>query len=107
MPPLQAVFQTVPLSLGDWVYIICITSSVLILDELRKLWNSARSSKQGLVPALLSRVCGRGRKRLRYGYARVKGASTDDYKRTDAMQPDTARAPMMGGTGSPRRPAAV
>lgn len=35
-PPLQAVFQTVPLSLGDWVRILSVASTVLIADELRK-----------------------------------------------------------------------
>lgn len=106
-PPLQAVFQTVPLSLGDWAYIVAIASTVLLLDEGRKLLQSARRSKQALLPALLSRLCGRGRKRLRYGYARVTGAApADDYKRTDAVQPDSARgATEAVCTGSARRPA--
>jgi hypothetical protein len=92
-PPLQAVFQTVPLSAGDWVYILAIASTVLLTDELRKALNAARVRNQPLLPALLSRLCGSGRKRLRYGYARMTGSSSaDDYKRTDG-----------GGGGSPRR----
>ena len=95
-PPLQAVFQTVPLSLWDWLYITCIASTVLLVDEARKLLRAARSAKQALVPSLLARVCGRGRKKLRYGYARLVagaggGAGADDYKRTDSLQPDSAR----------------
>jgi magnesium-transporting ATPase (P-type) len=31
--PLQAVFQTVPLALADWVYIIAIASTVLLTRE--------------------------------------------------------------------------
>ncbi len=107
-PPLQAVFQTVPLSAWDWVYITSIASTVLLVDEARKLLRAARSAKQALVPSLLARVCGRGRKRLRYGYARLLvagggggggagGGGADDYKRTDSLQPDSAR--LGGGAG--------
>ena len=101
-PPLQAIFQTVPLSLGDWAYIVAIASTVLIVDEVRKLLSSARTAKQPLLGALLSRLCGRGRKKLRYGYARMMTmtGSDGDYKRTDQVQPDVLR----GAAGSPRRP---
>ncbi|RQM16416.1 hypothetical protein DD237_003400 [Peronospora effusa] len=37
-PPLQATFQTEALTFGDLVYICCIASTVLIFDEVRKLW---------------------------------------------------------------------
>ena len=35
-PPLQAVFQTVPLSFTDWAKILTVSSTVLVADELRK-----------------------------------------------------------------------
>lgn len=35
-PPLQAVFQTVPLSLADWSRILAVASTVLLADEARK-----------------------------------------------------------------------
>ncbi len=34
--PSQAIFQTVSLSFGDWVYVTSIASTVLWVDELRK-----------------------------------------------------------------------
>lgn len=37
-PPLQATFQTEALTLGDLLYICCIASSVLVIDEIRKWW---------------------------------------------------------------------
>lgn len=37
-PPLQVTFQTEALSLSDLAYVTCIASSVLVFDELRKLW---------------------------------------------------------------------
>lgn len=36
-PPLQEIFQTEALSLGDLFYILCLTSSLLLLDTARKL----------------------------------------------------------------------
>ena len=49
-PLLQAVFQTEALSMGDFLYIMMITCTVWVLDELRE-WNVARqpihSSSQG------------------------------------------------------------
>lgn len=35
-PPLQRVFQTVPLSFGDIVYIVGIASSMVVMDTIRK-----------------------------------------------------------------------
>ena len=37
-PPLQAVFQTEALSRGDLIFLATLTSSVLVLDELKKLF---------------------------------------------------------------------
>ena len=39
-PPLQAVFQTEALGAWDLLFLVAISSSVLILDEVRKLWRS-------------------------------------------------------------------
>lgn len=36
-PPLQAVFQTEALSLGDWLFLISLTSSVFVVSELKKV----------------------------------------------------------------------
>ena len=36
-PPLQAVFQTEALSLLDLLLLVCVASSVFIVDEIRKL----------------------------------------------------------------------
>ena len=36
LPPLQAVFQTEALSLGDLFLIVCLSSTVLLLDTVRK-----------------------------------------------------------------------
>eukprot|EP01138_Halocafeteria_seosinensis_P011953 gb/GECG01012216.1/.p1 GENE.gb/GECG01012216.1/~~gb/GECG01012216.1/.p1 ORF type:complete len:1233 (+),score=171.41 gb/GECG01012216.1/:1-3699(+) len=36
-PPLQAIFQTEALSLNDWVYLISVSSSILVYEELFKL----------------------------------------------------------------------
>lgn len=36
LPPLQAIFQTEALSFGDWLLIIALASSVLIVDEALK-----------------------------------------------------------------------
>mmetsp|Transcript_19746 Transcript_19746/g.31044 ORF Transcript_19746/g.31044 Transcript_19746/m.31044 type:complete len:223 (-) Transcript_19746:638-1306(-) len=36
LPPLQSVFQTEALSLGDLSWIVCLSSSVLLLDTVRK-----------------------------------------------------------------------
>jgi Ca2+-transporting ATPase len=34
--PAEAVFATVPLSISDWMLILPVSASILILDELRK-----------------------------------------------------------------------
>lgn len=36
LPPLQAVFQTEALSLSDLLFIVCLSSTVLLLDTIRK-----------------------------------------------------------------------
>ena len=36
-PPLQAVFQTEALTLWDILFLVCLSSSVFIVDEIRKL----------------------------------------------------------------------
>ena len=37
LPPAQILFRTAPLTLADWGWILLVSSSVFILDELRKL----------------------------------------------------------------------
>jgi magnesium-transporting ATPase (P-type) len=44
--PLQAVFQTEAISLGDWVYILTIASSVLWLEEAVKAYGRSREAAQ-------------------------------------------------------------
>lgn len=44
-PPLQAVFQTEPLNWTDILLLICVSSSVLFVDEVRKLVIRIRSKR--------------------------------------------------------------
>lgn len=44
-PPLQAVFQTEPLDWTDILLLICVSSSVLFVDEVRKLVIRIRSKR--------------------------------------------------------------
>lgn len=39
-PPLQAVFQTEALRAKDLLFLVAISSTVLIMDEVRKWWRS-------------------------------------------------------------------
>lgn len=45
LPFLQAVFKTAPLNLKELALLFGISSSVLIIDEVRKLWNRWRDSR--------------------------------------------------------------
>ncbi|TYZ63392.1 hypothetical protein PybrP1_000170 [[Pythium] brassicae (nom. inval.)] len=54
-PPLQATFHTEALSLGDLVYICCIASSVLVLDEARKWVDSRKRLHESLRAAGVSK----------------------------------------------------
>jgi Ca2+-transporting ATPase len=45
LPPLQKVFYTVPLGLGDWGMVVLVAAGVLVIEEVRKL----------VVPRLFSR----------------------------------------------------
>ena len=44
-PPLQAVFQTEPLDWTDILLLMCVSSSVLFVDEVRKLVIRIRSKR--------------------------------------------------------------
>ncbi len=46
--PAQAIFDTTALSLGDWGLAVAVASSVLLLEEARKLL--ARMARGGLLP---------------------------------------------------------
>ena len=48
-PPLQSAFQTESLTLLDILYILCISSSVFIVDELRKLHARRPLLRQGSI----------------------------------------------------------
>ncbi|MBI4600296.1 HAD-IC family P-type ATPase [Candidatus Uhrbacteria bacterium] len=41
-PPLQAVLHTVPLTAGDWLVCIGVASSVIVAEELRKLFSQIK-----------------------------------------------------------------
>ena len=45
-PPLQAVFQTEALHCTDILLLICLASSVFLVDEIRKLVIRARSRRK-------------------------------------------------------------
>ena len=36
-PPLQTLFHTVPLSLAEWFLIIAVASSIIVVEEVRKM----------------------------------------------------------------------
>lgn len=38
VPCMQTIFKTIPLSLHDWVVICAVSSSIVLFEELRKLW---------------------------------------------------------------------
>jgi Ca2+-transporting ATPase len=38
VPGLQAIFKTVPLSIHDWIIICSVSSSIILCEELRKLF---------------------------------------------------------------------
>jgi hypothetical protein len=44
LPPLQSVFQTEALSFGDLLLIVCLSSTVLLLDTIRKKFLSSYCS---------------------------------------------------------------
>ncbi|KAF2358893.1 P-type ATPase [Trinorchestia longiramus] len=45
LPFLQWVFQTEALRLSDWLYLVCLTSSVLIVSEVRKMLSKIRHTR--------------------------------------------------------------
>ncbi|KAI1931971.1 High affinity Ca2+/Mn2+ P-type ATPase-like protein [Ophidiomyces ophidiicola] len=47
LPILQDVFQTEPLSAGDLISLLCISSSVFWVDEIRKFWATQRWRRGG------------------------------------------------------------
>lgn len=51
-PPLQEIFQTEALTLGDLVYIFFLTSSLLLLDTVRKVWFRPAQPTGGEYPTL-------------------------------------------------------
>lgn len=48
IPFFQNIFKTEGLSLGDLAFLICISSSVFIIDEARKYWGKKNSQKEAL-----------------------------------------------------------
>ena len=50
LPLLQSVFQTCALSVTDLLFLVTIASSVLVLDETRKLIAKFLHSEQRLIP---------------------------------------------------------
>lgn len=54
-PPLQEVFQTEALSIGDLLYIVALSSSVLMLDTLRKKYYSNFSSTDTYIMKAISK----------------------------------------------------
>jgi Ca2+-transporting ATPase len=76
LPPLQAVFQTEAISVGDWAYIVAITSLVLWADEARKLW----ARREGVLALAAVGSWFRGRRRVRHGFS---FGSNAEHKRTD------------------------
>jgi Ca2+-transporting ATPase len=38
IPCMQQIFKTMPLSLTDWLLAVAVSSSILIVEEIRKYW---------------------------------------------------------------------
>lgn len=47
-PILQSVFKTVPLNINEWILIISVASSIILVEEIRKLIYRIYSKKQSL-----------------------------------------------------------
>lgn len=79
LPPLQSVFQTEALSLGDLFLIVCLSSTVLLLDTIRKKFFQKYTSdtwKVGSISRFGKMSTGKGKKRdgkVRRKKAGVKG----------------------------------
>ncbi|MEM0342729.1 MAG: HAD-IC family P-type ATPase [Thermoplasmata archaeon] len=52
LPPLRTALGTVPLSLSEWAFVIAVSASILVVDELRKLVQSRMSNRLGKGTAL-------------------------------------------------------
>ena len=61
LPPLQAVFQTEALSLGDLFWIVSLSSSVLLLDTIRKKFLQQYFSDNSRMRSLFKRKDSSGR----------------------------------------------
>ena len=49
VPPLQWVFQTEALHASDWLYLVGLASTVLLVSELRKFADRRQEYAQGLL----------------------------------------------------------
>ncbi|XP_027218715.1 calcium-transporting ATPase type 2C member 1 isoform X1 [Penaeus vannamei] len=49
MPFLQWVFQTEGLHITDWIYLLCLTSTVLLVSELRKFLDRRQEYSKGIL----------------------------------------------------------
>ena len=43
-PPLQGIFHTVPLALSEWLLIISVAFSIIVIEEIRKFFMRRRVS---------------------------------------------------------------
>jgi magnesium-transporting ATPase (P-type) len=96
LAPLQAIFQTEALSIMDWVYITLLTSTVLWVDEIRKIFirmentvnprsKAAPTPDSSLLSRFVAAVFGPGGPRhLHKGYRFLSGGrSSGEHKRVD------------------------
>lgn len=49
LPFLQWVFQTEGLHITDWIYLLCLTSTVLLVSELRKFLDRRQEYSKGIL----------------------------------------------------------
>jgi len=92
-PPLQAVFQTEALSFSDLMLIVCLSSTVLLLDTIRKKFLKQYCTDGKRRRSVFSRLRGKkrpgGKRRVRKGMARKGGAKK--------KASDISQAPTSGG----------
>ena len=105
-PPLQSVFQTEALSFGDLSLIVCLSSTVLLLDTIRKKFLKQYCTDGRRRRSVFSRFRGKkkpGKRRVRKGRTKL-GARK---KASDQSPSPTSAGPPSGGLRNRSKESAV
>ena len=86
LPPLQSVFQTEALSVGDLLLIVCLSSTVLLLDTFRKKF--------------LSSYCSDTFKRITFRKSTGKAKKRDGIVRRKKVTSKANKRPPSSGNGA-------